>query len=242
MTHGLETLKLLYDHDDFMSSLKTVADMGAGVGQDSIWWATRTTRDDEPRPLNIKVYSVDHKWEGIERLTHKNVTWITKDFSETGIAKESIDLIWAHDCLQYSKDPLKTLAHWNSLLSEDAMLCLEIPYNHEIISHAHDQRIDTVVYPGCYFNYTPANLILLLASSGFDCRGGHFRFHPTLGWIQAAVYKIAEPQVLMDWYGLLDKKLLPPSAENAIHKTGKLRDSDLLVEWIDHAVYGIGRK
>ena len=235
-----DTLALLYDHDDFMETIKTVADMGAGDGTDALWWATQTTRDDEePISLNIKVYAVDRVYEKIDRKTHKNITWVTEDFKNTGI-KKKVDLIWCHDAFQYASDPLGTLAHWHSIMNTDAMLCLTVPYNHSLREFRHESRIDTITYPGAYFNYTLSNLILLLASSGFDCRGGHFKFIVNSGWMHAAVYKgDAKPQAYMDWYGLLGQKLLPPSAEQAIMKNGCLRDSDLVLEWIDHNIYSL---
>ena len=53
--HSLEILDALYQYDDFMASIKTLADLGCGKeGLDLEWWATRTTRDQSPVPLNIK--------------------------------------------------------------------------------------------------------------------------------------------------------------------------------------------
>ena len=57
--HSLETLNVLYEYDDFMESVGTVLDLGCGAGLDMEWWATRTTRDDPPRPLNIRCVGVD---------------------------------------------------------------------------------------------------------------------------------------------------------------------------------------
>ena len=41
--HSLQTLNQLYEYDDFMMSIKTVADLGCGTGKDLIWWATNTS-------------------------------------------------------------------------------------------------------------------------------------------------------------------------------------------------------
>jgi hypothetical protein len=58
--HSRLTLDVLYEHDDFMESVGRVADLGAGPdGLDAVWWATATTRDDPPQPLNIQVVAVD---------------------------------------------------------------------------------------------------------------------------------------------------------------------------------------
>jgi len=58
-THSLRTLSALYEYDDFMMSIKTLADMGCGNGLDLEWWATRTMRDDSQEPLNIKCTGYD---------------------------------------------------------------------------------------------------------------------------------------------------------------------------------------
>jgi hypothetical protein len=57
--HSLQTLNQLYEYDDFMGSIRTVADIGCGQGKDLEWWATRTTRDDLPEPLNIVCQGID---------------------------------------------------------------------------------------------------------------------------------------------------------------------------------------
>jgi hypothetical protein len=51
--HSLEVLNQLYEYDDFMASIKTVLDLGCGQGDDLEWWATRTTRDDNPEPMVV---------------------------------------------------------------------------------------------------------------------------------------------------------------------------------------------
>ena len=58
--HSRETLDVFYEHDDFMESVGRVADLGSGPDAlDAIWWATATTRDINPIPLNIQVVAVD---------------------------------------------------------------------------------------------------------------------------------------------------------------------------------------
>ena len=57
--HSLQTLNTLFEYDDFMESINTVVDLGCGSGMDLEWWATRTTRDDQPTPLNIQCTGVD---------------------------------------------------------------------------------------------------------------------------------------------------------------------------------------
>ena len=57
--HSLKVLNQLYEYDSFMDSLKNVADMGCGTGEDINWWATLTTRDDPPEPHNYNCFAVD---------------------------------------------------------------------------------------------------------------------------------------------------------------------------------------
>ena len=57
--HSLQTLNSLYEYDDFMSSIDTMVDLGCGTGLDLEWWATRTTRDEIPKMLNIDCIGVD---------------------------------------------------------------------------------------------------------------------------------------------------------------------------------------
>jgi SAM-dependent methyltransferase len=238
--HALEVLNLLYDHDDFMETIKSVADMGAGRGLDAEWWATRTTRDDEkPAPLNIKVQAEDNLQQKTNRISNKNISWLTEDFSKTSIKPDSIDFVWCHNSFQFSKNPLATLAHWYSIMKEDAMLCLTVPYELSTYEVRDESRINATMMPGCYFNYTPINLIMLLATSGFDCRGGHFKFIADDPWIYCAVYKSEhKPQDYMNWTDLLGKKLLPISIEKTV-EAGPVNDRDLLVEWIDHSIYNL---
>ena len=54
--HSQQTLNALYEYDDFMESIATMVDLGCGTGLDLEWWATRTTRDDNPQPLNINIH------------------------------------------------------------------------------------------------------------------------------------------------------------------------------------------
>lgn len=240
MRHSLTVLDQLYEHDDFMMNLKSVVDMGAGDGHDALWWATRQTRDDEPMDLNIQVKAVEPHWKGLERARHKNIEWMSEEFSATRVEKDSVDLIWCYDSFQFSTDPLSTLAHWHSLMKIDGLLCISVPCTNLARQMRDRIKVDNVSRSGVYFNYTLSNLILMLASSGFDCKGGHFKMDPDEPWLHAMAYKTAEkPSPKRTWYELLDKNILPPSAEKAILERGHLRDSDLVVEWIDHNIYDL---
>ena len=72
--HSLQTLNWLYEHDDFMASVDTLVDLGCGSGLDLEWWATRTTRDDDPRPLNIDCIGVDLNTQLSITKKYSNIT------------------------------------------------------------------------------------------------------------------------------------------------------------------------
>jgi SAM-dependent methyltransferase len=238
--HNQSLLDQLFEHDDFMLQLKNIADMGAGQGNEAYWWATQQTRDeDEPTDLNIRVHAVDAvALPG--RQSHRNIDWQIQDYADTGLGERSLDLICAFDSLQCTANPLRALSHWHSLLRQDGMLAITLPYNHSIHTFRGETRIDSIVQPGCYYNHGPASLLLMLASAGFDCRYSHFNFYHGMDYMQAIVYRgEAEPQIRMDWYDLIDRKLLPVSVEKAIETTGVLRDSDIIVEWIDRNVHNL---
>ena len=72
---SLGILEALYEHDDFMASIHTMVDIGCGTGDDLAWWATRTTRDDVPQPLNIKCVGVDLLEQLPMARNYNNVTY-----------------------------------------------------------------------------------------------------------------------------------------------------------------------
>mgnify|MGYP003704878173 CR=1 FL=1 len=65
--HSLDVLKMLYEYDSFLDSLKVIADMGCGSGLDVEWWAKLTTRDEPPDPHDYLVYAVDRDTSKIEK-------------------------------------------------------------------------------------------------------------------------------------------------------------------------------
>ena len=139
--HALKFLEMLYEFDDFMESIRQVADVGAGVGLDTEWWATRTTRGDNPEPLDIKVTAVVDKVDKAKQYQHKNVLWQEGSVDDTQCPPAHYDLIWCHDQFQYALNPLQSLKNLNSLAFKDSMLCLTVPtttnlqyYKHKFIS------------------------------------------------------------------------------------------------------------
>jgi hypothetical protein len=78
--HSRMVLNLLREHDTFMESISSVADMGAGACLDTLWWAQATTRDDVRDPLNLQCYAVDQRPKLIDFDQPTNMLYIQKDF------------------------------------------------------------------------------------------------------------------------------------------------------------------
>jgi hypothetical protein len=133
------------------------------------------------------------------------------------------DMIWCHDTLQYLRSPLDALFHWHSLLNVDGILIVEIPINNNIF------------HSGIYHNYKMSNLIIQLASAGFDCRSGHFQLDKKNGWIRAAVYKVdTEPKLYKSWYELVETNRLPHCLDAKLQGNDYFSENDLTLEWLDH--------
>lgn len=232
--HSLETLDVLNRYQDFMDNVSTVADMGCAQGLDAMWWAQLAKTDGTPR--NIKVNAVDIAIDPLTVLRHPSINYIQRSYADSGLSDDSQDLVWSHNSLQCSKDPLGTLLHWNQIMRTDAMLVISLPYNFYINNHRNIPKVDTTYINGSYFNWTLGNLILALAAAGFDVRDSHFRFDRVNCWIQAAVYKSTrKPNINMDWYEMCEQRLLPISIESALNRNGTFKDTDIVCEWIDRS-------
>ena len=227
-------LNHLYEYDSFLDSIQTVADMGCGIGVDSYWWATLPKIDESPR--NIKVNAVDNALDLIRCYQHENINYIAADFSNSGLPLNSQNLIWAHNSLQYSLNPLTTLSHWHDILTVDGMLVISVPYYFYMNTHNDITNVSTTYVNGCFFNWTMGNLIMSLAATGFDCREAHFKIDRTENWLQAAVYKLPKKHPInTNWYDLLP--YLPLTVEQALIKKGTFQESDIQVTWIDRSQY-----
>jgi ubiquinone/menaquinone biosynthesis C-methylase UbiE len=238
--HSLETLNLLYEYDDFMESVGTMADMGCGEGLDLEWWATRTTRDEQQRPLDIRCTGFDQ----IPRMTmarkYANVQYQRQDIEQELQSNKKFDVMWCHDAFQYVIDPFSTLRNWNSAINVNGMLIIIVPQM--CVTEHREQAYDQRDY--CYWSWTMVNLIHVLAVSGFDCAAGHFLKQPDDPWLHAAVYKSEhapmDPRTTR-WYDLIEKKLLPESAVASINRHGYLRQRDLVLPWLDKSLTWLGQ-
>jgi SAM-dependent methyltransferase len=237
--HSLQVLNLLYEYDDFMDSIQVVADMGCGVGLDSRWWAELASRDDSPVPHNYTVYAVDQDIRQLDPdvLEIKNIIPIEGNFEERIIPRQ-VDLIWAHDCFQYSRDPYKCLATWKSTMNVNGMLVLSVPqttyfdhnYNHlQVVNHSHQ-----------YYSYNVLNLMYMLAISGFDCRDAYFYREEGTPWLYAAVYASEHgPMPGAAWHELAEHNLVNDTVINSVNRYSYARLDELLVTWLDKNNYRI---
>lgn len=239
---SMKILDSLYQYDDFMESVQTVVDIGCGDGHDLVWWATATTRDDDPQPLNIQCKGVDL----FDNLTvahkHKNITYQSVDFeNEILPLKNNFDVLWCHDSFQYCHRPLTTLTKWREIASPGAMLVIAMPQTLQIQKN----QLSHYLPSGVYYHYTIVNLIYMLSVTGWDCAAGFFQQETLDPWIRCVVYKSsAEPMdpKKTSWYDLVETKLLPASAEKSIKAHGYLRQQDLVLPWLDKSFSWLGKQ
>jgi SAM-dependent methyltransferase len=239
--HSLETLNMLQEYDEFMESIGTLIDLGCGSGEDTEWWATRMTREDNPRPLNIQCTGIDLIDQSFAPRRNPNVSYQCADF-EKNIASpvgKLFDVLWCHDSFQYALDPIGTLARWRDIASPGAMLILIVPETQRI----HHKKLMYIQESGCYYHYSIVNLIHMLAVTGWDCRAGFFKKSPTDPWIHAVVYKSEHKPMdpkLATWYSLSEMGLLPESADVSIQSRGELQQPDLVLPWLDRSLNWLG--
>ena len=239
--HSRQTLDWLYEHDDFMASIDTLVDLGCGSGLDLEWWATRTTRDENPKPLDISCTGVDLADRLSVAHKYKNIVYQRNDF-ETQIhtpKKKKYDVLWCHDSFQYAINPLETLKLWHSIAAPGAMLCLILPQTTNI-----EHRNLSVIQNIGFHHYTLVNLIHMLAVSGWDCNAGFFLKRPDEPWLHAIVYRsdIGPQDPKISWHKLADLGLLPDSAVQSINKHGFLNQRDLVLPWLDKNLIWYGQQ
>lgn len=240
--HSLETLNLLYEYDDFMASIATMVDLGCGEGRDLEWWATRTTREEIPVPLNINCVGIDINVDDLLPVKYPNVKYKKLDFEGTLNMQpgSAYDVMWCHDAFQYALNPTQTLTKWWHLATEGTMLAITVP---RTIGYRHNVE-NFVQQDYAYYHHTLVSLIHMLSVTGWDCRAGFFHQSETSPWIQAVVYRSSqEPKDIRktSMYDLVESKLLPETAEKSIMAHGYLRQQDLTLPWLDHSLTWYGR-
>jgi SAM-dependent methyltransferase len=233
--HSVQTLNQLYEYDDFMSSIGSMIDLGCGNGEDLIWWATRTTRDEVPKPLMIRCTGIDVLPPPTSIKTHLNIVHKQSDFEQDIVPHPGgFDVLWCHDAFQYAINPLQTLSKWWHLASPGGMLALCVPVTQSI----HHRQLSYSL-PAGYYHHTMVSLIRALATAGWDCRSGFFLQQPTDPWIHAIVYKSQHSPLdpkTASWLDLLELGLLPESADRSVNGHGYLRQQDLIVPWVDKSI------
>ena len=233
---SLSILEMLYEYDDFMMSIATLVDLGCGQGKDLQWWATRTTRDKTPIPLNIQCVGVDTVPDLAMAREYQNVTYQKVDFETTILTpKNKFDVLWAYNSFQYCIDPLKTLVKWRDIASEGAMLVISIPQTTNFKQHEQDIKLES----GAYYHHSIVSLIYMLATTGWDCKSGFYQKHADSNTINLIVYKSdrepLDPKTTT-WIDLFDKDILPESAAKSVYAHGYLQQRDLVLPWLDHSL------
>lgn len=232
-SHSLQTLNLIANYDDFMDSVTNIVDMGCGVGNDLMWWATKTYSDEnnQERPYNYKCVGIDLDTTRAINTPPDNMRIINTDMEEYN-PNIHADVMWSHDSFRYATNPLGTLKNWNSMINDNGMLVLIVPQTINMAYNKHTVR----TLPGNYFHYTITNLLYMLAVNGFDCRAGHFTKQLNDPWIHCVAYK--SEHAPMDpkrttWYDLVEKNLLPDSAMDCIRTYGLLKQEEIQTHWLD---------
>lgn len=235
--HSLIVLNLLKEHDTFMESISSVADMGAGAGMDCVWWNNATTRDTPSEPLNLKVFAVDRVAPTFDFELPERVVPVTRDFEKPCLST-TVDVIWCHDAFQFALNPVQTLKVWNTQLNENGLLYIGMP----LLNYNKYNRWQSYGRNFQYYNHSFLGLVYMLAVNGFDCRDAYFRKQTDDPWLHAAVFKTAqEPRdpATTTWYDLVEAGLLNESLVNSLRTFGYVREQDALFPWLDKALYRI---
>jgi SAM-dependent methyltransferase len=237
--HSETILSEIRNYDAFLDSLRNIADMGCGTGEDIHWWATLETRDDPPKPYNFNCFAIDTNESKLSQVPNlPNIHKYNNNFSAYPIFPVTIDLMWAHDSLQYSHNPLETLKAWNKSMTVNGMLVVSIPQTNGVEYNRYYSR----TYEHCFYNYTPTSLIYMLAVNGFDCKDAYLLKRFQDPWIQMAVYKSGiEPMdpATTTWEDLIETDLLHPTVVNSIRKHGHIRQEEIIMPWLDRENYYI---
>ena len=228
--HSTQMLWQLSIFHEFMESVDTVLDVGCGDGHDALWWATATDLDeDNPQPLNINVTGLDitnsiNLDEVPKNLTFKYDDWNTVNF------KDQFDVVWTHNTLQQTNDPLKFLHKMNEFCATGGMLALSFPATSNMFYGDPDYRI----YQEAPHSITMIHLIYMLVLSGFNCNDGYFMKQPGTNTISAVVYKDTDEVFTHGERPLADyTSLLPNSCKQQLTKYNYLTNKSLLLTWIN---------
>ena len=241
--HSLTILNALQEYDEFMESIGSVVDLGCGDGLDLEWWATRETREEVPKPLNISCMGVDIRLDCPMAKKYQNITYHRQDFEEpiVTIKNEKFDILWAQDSFQYCTNPLTTLAKWRDISNDSAMLCVTVAQTTNLTQN----KLSFHQQSGVYYHYTLVNLIHMLAVNGWDCNTGYFLKVQNSPWITAVVYKSEQEPMdpkTTSWFDLAEKKLVPETLVKSLNAHGYVRQEDLILPWLDHSLIWMNKQ
>jgi SAM-dependent methyltransferase len=239
--HALSILNALYEYDDFMASVASVVDLGCGTGADLEWWASATTRDDNPEHLNIQCVGVDQLERLLVARKYSNIIYQSCNFENSiNQIKNGFDVLWCYDAFQYVTNPISTLTHWRNIASESAMLVISVPQTID----THGRQLNYHLKSGCYYHHTLISLMQMLSLTGWDCASGFFQHRLNDPWITAIVYKSNQAPRdpgTTNWYELAESGLLPDSAVKSIQAHGYLKQQDLVLPWLDKSMTWLGK-
>jgi SAM-dependent methyltransferase len=240
---SLDILNALQEYDEFMESIETLIDLGCGAGLDTEWWATRITREENPKPLNIQCTGVDQIDQPVALRKHKNVSYLNTDFEQPIVTlnNKKFDVLWCHDAFQYCINPIVTLARWRDFANDGGMLAITVPTTINV----HHRQLAFKQQSGCYYHHTIVSLIHMLAITGWDCQAGFFLQKPNDPWIRAIVYKSDQHPLdpkTTNWHQLRELNLLPESAAKSVDAHNYLRQQDLVLPWLDRNLTWMGQQ
>jgi len=225
-------IKYLYEYDDFMESVGTVAGIGSDPeALDIQWWANATTRDKQQLPFNIKC-TIINDFNNLN-IKHRNIVFQRENVNSITRPKKGFDILWAYDILQYQTNPYETLKNWWHIATTDSMLVLSVPQttNIEYNKQEFHARMNHK------YNFTLPMLIYMLSVNGWDCKSGFFKKQINDPWIHILVYRSSvepmDPNKTNLYKIAEDTQLLPECVVQSITKFGHLRQRDLVLPWID---------
>ena len=231
-------LNHIYEYDSFLDGIRTVAEMGCGSGEAITWWANLKSRDEPAEPHNYKCYAVDPSASRLNDIPdQENIIKLTRDFTERCLPVP-VDFIFSYDTLQHSINPLETLKIWNEQMNVNGMLMLTVKQHSGVEFNRYQSR----TYSGSFFNFTPTNLIYMLAVNGFDCKDAYMLKQFNDPYIHLAVYKSdikpMNPKTT-SWMDLIETGLLHTTVMSSIFANGHLRQEDIMYPWLDRENYYI---
>ena len=237
--HSLETLEQIAKYDDFMLSIKTLADMGCGKGEELKWWATRTDPETN-EPLKIDCTGFDREPSLSVAQSYSNIVYQKQNFENEIKGEKKFDVIWCHDAFQYALNPINTLKNWYHAMNENGMLVIIMPTTINL----NGKKLEKFHHNHTFYHYSLVNLMYMLAMNGFDCGDGFLKDDEMNGWIMAAVYKSdhePEDPLTASWHTMADRGLLPGTALESINNYNYVRQDALTLPWVNKELYWYGR-